>query len=140
MDKWCNIKSVVSNKTELFHLALVCVGGDIPASRRTCGFLGKILFCAKNLLLMKKYCILSKFYHLSNFIFFKLDLSVTSVSNLERCSILGKNKFCHATMWFIIEIASGMITQYFMVLFLMSRLWLKIEWTRHNSKDKCPSS
>ena len=39
-----NIKSVVSNKTELFHLALICVGCDIPASRKICGFLGKTFF------------------------------------------------------------------------------------------------
>ena len=94
-----NIKSVVSNKAELFHLALLCIDCDILASWKICGFLSKTFFCAKYFLLMKKYCISSKFYHLSNFVFLKLDLSVTSVPNLERCYILAKNKAFHATMW-----------------------------------------
>ena len=36
-----NIKSIVNNKVEVFHVALICVGCDIPACIVICGFLGK---------------------------------------------------------------------------------------------------
>ena len=36
-----NVKSVLTNKVEGFHVALICVGCDIPACRKICGFLGK---------------------------------------------------------------------------------------------------
>ena len=36
-----NVKSVLTNKVEVFHVALIYVGCDIPACRKICGFLGK---------------------------------------------------------------------------------------------------
>ena len=36
-----NVKSVLTNKVEGFHVALICVGCNIPACRKICGFLGK---------------------------------------------------------------------------------------------------
>ena len=36
-----NVKSVLTNKVEGFRVALICVGCDIPACRKICGFLGK---------------------------------------------------------------------------------------------------
>lgn len=38
------LNSLLTKKEELFHIALLCVGCDIPASRKLCGFLGLIEF------------------------------------------------------------------------------------------------
>ena len=38
------LKSLISMRKETFHLALLCVGCDIPASRKLGGFLGIFLF------------------------------------------------------------------------------------------------
>ena len=36
-----NVKSLLTNQVEVFHVALICVGCDIPACRKICGFLGE---------------------------------------------------------------------------------------------------
>lgn len=40
-DNGFNLVSSITKKVESFHLALLCVGCDIPACRKLCGFLGK---------------------------------------------------------------------------------------------------
>ena len=36
-----NAKSILTNKVEVFRVAVICFGCDIPACRKICRFLGK---------------------------------------------------------------------------------------------------
>ena len=39
------LKSLLTQRKECFHIALICVGCDIPASRKLCGFLVMSVLC-----------------------------------------------------------------------------------------------
>jgi len=48
-----NLVSSITKQVETFNVALLCVGCDIPACRKLCGFLGKIFYISNSFLGLK---------------------------------------------------------------------------------------